>query len=179
MIGRNVKIALLLVPLVAIGYLAISGGGEEDSDAIGITGRDAAIDPIAATGDGAVTEPREAPRSSESAPAKAASAGAAPTEPSPRAGELSLPEPPAGSGLVMPNGQRVPCLNGVDGEFVLRWPRGRPFAPIVAVETTDTGLAWYVHQDGTRSTTQWMQKPDGSREGVGSVASPVDGKTTR
>lgn len=173
MIGRNVKFALLLVLLGAIGYWAFAGGGDRVPDATGHTGRDAAIDPLAAT------EPVDAPRSAESLRAETAPAEAAPAEASPRAGEFSLPEPPAGSGLVMPNGQRVPCLNGVDGEFVLRWPRGRPFAPIVAVETSDTGLAWYVHQDGTRSTTQWMQKPNGSREGVGSVASPVDSTTTR
>jgi hypothetical protein len=58
----------------------------------------------------------------------------------PRGGHLRLPD---GSGY-------VPNLNGVTQP--MEWTAGR-FTPIVGINRTDTGIDWYVHEDGSQSTT--------------------------
>lgn len=75
--------------------------------------------------------------------------------------------------LLLPDGSRVPALNGISGEIRLLWPPDRAPSPIVGREVSTTGLEWYVHADGTRSTTQWFTHDDGRREAVATVAAPI------
>ena len=99
-----------------------------------------------------------------------------PTKP-PVATVLDAPrqQPPASrtGTLACPDGTILDALNGVTGAVELRWPRHLPYAAIVGQETSPTGLQWYVHGDGSRSTTQWVTFVDGRREAVSTVASPT------
>ncbi|MEZ5964900.1 MAG: hypothetical protein R3F56_13755 [Planctomycetota bacterium] len=75
--------------------------------------------------------------------------------------------------LELPNGEFVPALNGVRGAPPMEWPADRPFSPIIGrVRTTE--LEWYVHADGTRSTTQMSFRTDLSRfDAVTTLANPA------
>ncbi len=57
----------------------------------------------------------------------------------------------AGS-LTLPDGSSVPCLNGVKDTLRLKWPGGA-YSPIVSTRLDDRNLHWYVHADGSQSTT--------------------------
>ena len=70
-----------------------------------------------------------------------------------------LPEPeakvPAERRLKMPDGSFVPTLNGVVNPAAIVWHSG-PYSPVVRKQVDPT-LEWYVHADGTYTTTimQW------------------------
>lgn len=64
----------------------------------------------------------------------------------------------------MPDGTWLPALNGVTGVDPILWEPGRPYAPVVGVERLADGFDWYVHADGTRTTTRSMWRPDLGRE---------------
>ena len=96
-----------------------------------------------------------------------------PTEATPRVAPLPPAPPPTARDLViLPDGTRLAALNRVTGVTSIEWPADRPFSPVVGTEASPTGLQWYVHADGTRSTTQWLQMNDGTRRAVGTVAAP-------
>lgn len=79
--------------------------------------------------------------------------------------------------LWLPDGSSVPALNGaVDAPPLARgWDPTVPWAPIVGVRTVD-GVQWYVHADGTQSTTRMVMRPDlGRLDAVTSVAHPGHG----
>ncbi len=64
-------------------------------------------------------------------------------------------EPKAQSNrLLLPDGSTVPVLNGAFGAPAMGWPEERPWSPIIAKETDPDGVEWYVHEDGSKSTTQ-------------------------
>lgn len=74
--------------------------------------------------------------------------------------------------LELPNGEFVPALNGARGAPAMEWELGRPYSPIVGRERT-TELEWYVHADGTKSTTQMSFRTDlGRFDAVTTVAHP-------
>lgn len=75
--------------------------------------------------------------------------------------------------LQLPDGDFVPALNGVRNPPRMEWPNDRPFSPIIGrVRTTE--LEWYVHADGTRSTTQMSFRTDlGRFDAVTTVANPA------
>lgn len=64
-------------------------------------------------------------------------------------------EPQAKSNrLLLPDGTTVPVLNGAFGAPEMGWPDERPWSPIIGKEMDRNGLEWYVHEDGSKSTTQ-------------------------
>ena len=78
--------------------------------------------------------------------------------------------------LALPDGTSVPALNGARGAPPLQqfWGQ-RPWSPIVRVERSDLGIDWYVHADGTRSTTEMKWRQDlGRLDAMTRVAQPVD-----
>ena len=92
-----------------------------------------------------------------------------------------LPEAPsaaasaAAAPLLLPDGTTVPALNGAVGAVPLAraWSPHVPYSPIVGRERSDAGIDWYVHADGTRSTTEMKYRPDlGRPDAVTRVAHP-------
>ncbi len=55
--------------------------------------------------------------------------------------------------LHLPDGTFVAPLNGVKEPARFLWPKSIPFAPIVGKELDDHGRWWYLHKDGSKSTT--------------------------
>ena len=54
------------------------------------------------------------------------------------------------------------------------WPRERPYSPIVKVEVDPHGQEWYVHEDGSKSTTVMGWRKDlGRLDAMTQVANPV------
>jgi len=64
----------------------------------------------------------------------------------------------AGGMLELPDGSRVPALNGVKAPAALVWGDA-PWSPIVGT-TRSEGVDWFVHEDGTYSTTVEVFRSD-------------------
>jgi hypothetical protein len=124
--------------------------------------------------------PREAARpqswspTATTSPADGACAAAPPCAP-------AAPLPAAASAhqceLLLPDGSSVPALNGAEGAPPLQrfWERDRPWSPIVGTERSDAGVDWYVHADGSRSTTEMKWRSDlGRLDALTRVAHPGD-----
>lgn len=81
---------------------------------------------------------------------------AAPESSRPRT--TTLIAPPAGRDatdarpIVFPDGRSLAPLNGVRSAPDPKWRSGRPYSPVVTMEVRN-GLEWYVHVDGSRTTT--------------------------
>ncbi|MCA8968836.1 MAG: hypothetical protein KDC95_03605 [Planctomycetes bacterium] len=79
--------------------------------------------------------------------------------------------------LRLPDGRYVPALNGIEKPQPMVWQHGN-FTAIVATERTQwRGLGeldWYVHEDGTRSTTL-MTGVDGTPQPVTIVLHATNG----
>lgn len=76
----------------------------------------------------------------------------------------SVPQPPPGAAVITyPDGSHYPTLNGVTAPIKLNWSSDRPYSPIV--DTMYDGelnqLYWYVHEDGSYSTTAMLQNRRG------------------
>ena len=69
--------------------------------------------------------------------------------------------------ILLPDGTFVPALNGV--ETAVQWGK-RSFSPIVGRNLTDTGVEWYVHEDGSQSTTVQVR---GEGPGAAGIASAL------
>lgn len=68
--------------------------------------------------------------------------------------------------LLLPDGSRVPALNGARSPKPMSevWPVSVPWSPITGVEHSPAGIDWFVHADGSRSTTQMVWRADLGRE---------------
>jgi hypothetical protein len=68
--------------------------------------------------------------------------------------------------LLLPDGSRVAALNGARAPQPLAtaWPASVPFQPIVGIERSPAGIDWYVHADGSRSTTEMRWRADLGRD---------------
>ena len=76
---------------------------------------------------------------------------------------------PKGKGrLLLPGGRAVAALNGVEESVELLWPTDLAWSPIIATERSG-GLEYYVHADGSRSTTQMLYRSDLGREAATSA----------
>ena len=64
--------------------------------------------------------------------------------------------------LLMPDGSFVPTLNGVKNPGKIVWGDA-PYSPIVRKQIDPT-LEWYVHADGTYTTTMMQWRSDLGRE---------------
>ena len=76
----------------------------------------------------------------------------------------SVPQPGPGAAVITyPDGSRYPTLNGVTGPIKLNWTSDRPYSPIVGTmyDGELNQLYWYVHADGSYSTTAMMQNRRG------------------
>jgi hypothetical protein len=81
------------------------------------------------------------------------------------------PKPAAeGPRLKFPDGSSMPALNGVKGDVVINWGT-RPFTRVVGTEDGPNGWKWYVHENGTRSTTAMIDM-NGVPQAMGLVAEP-------
>ncbi len=75
--------------------------------------------------------------------------------------------------LKLPNGTFVAPLNGVKEPARFLWPKNLPFSPIIGKELDDHGRWWYVHQDGSRSTTFMALHPQtGKLDARTDIANP-------
>jgi hypothetical protein len=73
-----------------------------------------------------------------------------------------------------PDGGYMPPLNGVTIPANLAWPPDHPFSPIVGKQATPDGTEWYIHADGTCSTTVMVWRSDvGRKVPYTHVARPV------
>ena len=73
----------------------------------------------------------------------------------------------------MPDGSFMAPLNGAIDPAPLAWPPNVPWSPIVGREPGAAGLEWYVHADGSRSTTEMKWRADlGRLDAVTRLARP-------
>ncbi|MEZ5963445.1 MAG: hypothetical protein R3F56_06320 [Planctomycetota bacterium] len=123
--------------------------------------------------DAAATQPAPAPAASSSTtpePQEAPALSARWTAPA----AVQHPSPTEQKHMVkLPTGEWVKALNGaVDARIT--WPSDRPFSPIIGVERASDGKEWWVHADGTKSTTEMVYRSDlGRHDGLGQIANPV------
>jgi hypothetical protein len=74
----------------------------------------------------------------------------------------------------LPDGQYVPSLNGAVDAAPMDWPADRPYSPIVGRERDAKGFEWYVHGDGTKSTTVMTYRPElGRMDALTRIAHPT------
>lgn len=78
---------------------------------------------------------------------------------------VEAPSPPCvddEATVLLPDGSRIDALNGARGAKPLRdaWPANEPWSPIVGVEHSPAGVDWWVHADGSRSTTEMKWRDD-------------------
>ncbi|MEE9127646.1 MAG: hypothetical protein V3U11_10950, partial [Planctomycetota bacterium] len=84
--------------------------------------------------------------------------------------DLSRP----GAYLALPDGSRVPVLNGAYGAPAMDWPAQVPWSPIKGREIDSMGYEWYVHEDGSKSTTRMTYHSQiGREEAMTSVYNPI------
>ena len=87
--------------------------------------------------------------------------------------------------LGYPDGSFMPPLNGVTHPAPMRWPPDLRFSPVVGKRSTPDGTEWYIHADGTCSTTMMLWRSDlGRKDAITHVArplpvAPVEDETTR
>jgi hypothetical protein len=115
------------------------------------------------------SEPREPTGSPAPAPAPAVPA------PVPAAAGVTGPAPapaPKSTMLKLPDGSEVAPLNGVLVPAAMVWG-DRPWSPIVRIDHTT--IDWYVHADGSLSTTLEVFRKDlGRKDPVTIVAKPTE-----
>jgi hypothetical protein len=117
----------------------------------------------------------------------AAPAVVAPTEPKPSAllpvqadlqPKVAEAKPAAKEPAIrFPDGSTMPALNGVTSDVVIQWGT-RPFTKIIGTEDGPNGWKWYVHENGTRSTTAMIDM-NGVPSPTGLVAEPTTALPTR
>ncbi len=76
--------------------------------------------------------------------------------------------------LTLPDGSTVPVLNGAYGAPRMDWPPRFPWSPIVGRQVDPKGCEWFVHEDGSRSTTRMVYHSQvGRQTAVTSVYNPT------
>jgi len=101
----------------------------------------------------------------------------APVVAAPAAAEpAAAPSPAKPATWLLPDGSRVAALNGAVDPKPLAdaWPPGVPWSPIVGLERSPAGVDWYVHADGSKSTTEMKWRADlGRDDAVTRLARPT------
>jgi hypothetical protein len=112
-----------------------------------------------------------APAAGPAAPAPKPAPAAEP--PRPEQATVARPAKPAKveGAVKYPDGSSMPALNGVTSEVVLQWGVGA-FTKVVGTENGPGGWQWYVHENGTRSTTAMVTVND-VPQAMGIVAEPT------
>jgi len=77
----------------------------------------------------------------------------------------------AGASARFPDGSTMPALNGVKTDVVIQWGSS-PFTKIIGTEDGPGGWKWYVHENGTRSTTAMVDQ-NGVPTATSLVAEPT------
>jgi hypothetical protein len=116
-----------------------------------------------------VPEVARAPAAVAPAPVVATAPLAAPAAPPPSCGDDEAT-------VLLPDGSRLEALNGARGAKPLgdAWPANEPWSPIVAIEHSPAGIDWWVHADGSRSTTEMKWRADlGRLDAVTRLARPT------
>jgi hypothetical protein len=73
----------------------------------------------------------------------------------------------------MPDGSQLPPLNGVREAGDPTWPHDRPYAKVVGTKTVN-GIDYYVHADGSTTTTIMVWRTDlGRYDAATHVVNPV------
>jgi len=76
--------------------------------------------------------------------------------------------------LYFPDGSYLQALNGATNAAPVEF-RGRPFAPVIGKQKDSSGREWYVHEDGSQSTTVMGWRRDlGRYDAITEVAHPTD-----
>ena len=70
------------------------------------------------------------------------------------------------SWVEMPDGGYLRALNGVVDPPKILWDRALPHAPVVDIRRLEDGRDWFVHADGTLTTTCRLWRDDLGREDV-------------
>ena len=95
---------------------------------------------------------------------------------------LATEDAPVTGMLALPDGSRIQALNGVTAPAALVWGEA-PWSAIVGTERSD-GIDWFVHEDGTYSTTVEVYRSDLGRTDPVTLVSragtpvPVEGVVT-
>ncbi|MGA1523507.1 MAG: hypothetical protein ACO4CT_10085 [Planctomycetota bacterium] len=97
----------------------------------------------------------------------------------PRAAEVPLKaaveETPREDRFELPDGTWAPALNNAKNAPPVDWPPDIPYAPIVKRVTDPHGQDWYVHADGSKSTTVMTWREDlGRYDAVTNLANPIN-----
>ena len=156
------KLLLPLLAALAAGLLIFyprSDGRDEDNG----------TDPIAASNadQGPNNDNGSAPLAANRLPA--GGSGRAVTTAAPR----PTREAPSERTFGLPDGTRLPVLNGAYGAPDIQWPAGIPWSPVVRKMVDNDGQEWYVHADGTYSSTVITYRSDlGRHVPVTQVAHP-------
>jgi hypothetical protein len=116
------------------------------------------------------------PKAAPEAPAAPQPSAPAPQQPQPQPVAADVPKqpeaPPRTAMLKLPDGTEVAPLNGVKNPADMIWG-DRPWSPIVRVDHTT--IDWYVHADGSLTTTLEVWRQDlGRKDPVTIVARPTD-----
>lgn len=119
----------------------------------------------------------ESPAAPAVTPAATPAAPQKPPEPAlPATAPLQTPESvgiPAADCIVYPDGTRLPPLNGVKKAPPIQFHRMIPFTKVLRKEFDKaTGLEWYVHENGARSTTR-VQWRNGVQDSVIELSMPA------
>ena len=143
----------------------------------------AVIGLVASTGLAAILLQRHSPEASPTSNGAAEAVQLAPG-PEPMVGSMiplaDVPPPAEGAGTVSyPDGSKFPALNGVIEPVKLIWTSGRPYSPIVGKmhDGPPNNLDWYVHADGSHSTTAMRQiRLGGPLVATGMLQAPVQSR---
>lgn len=113
-----------------------------------------------------------APPGTTAAPAPVAAPAAPPAPvaaPLPTPASTGIPEADC---IAFPDGTRLPPLNGVKKAPAMTFHRLVPYAKVLRKEFDKaTGLEWYIHENGVRSTTR-LQWRNGVQEAVAEIEMP-------
>ena len=88
----------------------------------------------------------------------------------------ALPQTATTGKIIYPDDNNFPALNGVTVPIKLIWTSDRAYSPIVGTlrDGPPQYLEWYVHADGSHSTTTMMRlRRGGPLEATGLVRAPI------
>lgn len=153
---KPILVVVLVAAIAALAWFLARGGHDDDTSSR----------PQPANGNARLEASGRAAETRTGSPPSAAS-----TPASPEFGVLRTP-PSAEDRpryVEMPDGSWLPALNGVLGAPKSSWNPERPYARVVRIDRMQDA-DWYVHADGTWTTTRSVFRKDLGRDDVQSYA---------